>query len=319
MRTLTKLLPRFLIIFLLLVIADQAVGRGLAALYRSSTQDITRGLGDRSAVVILGSSRAHHHYNSEIIGERLGVSVWNYGMNGQFGPTYPYGVMQVILSTYTPRLVVIDVQGPVFYSGPEDFARLSVLAPHAQQPAVRDVLAHRSRWESLKLLSRVYPYNSRLLQLINRRDTEAGQDDSRGYIGLPGTISDELLKRGEPLRVGTQVVPDTGANATSPVDSLKYEYLARMASELHSRGIPLIAVRSPTLVRSEWARARDARHEAELRALFERVNVPFIDFSIRAFPDFDDTRLFRDWVHLNPDGADRFSNAIADSLRRYLH
>ena len=63
-------------------------------------------------ILILGSSRAHHHYDSPFLSDTLGIDVYNGGIDGN-GVVLAYGILEMVLNRYKPKLVVFDVE-PAF-------------------------------------------------------------------------------------------------------------------------------------------------------------------------------------------------------------
>ncbi len=58
-------------------------------------------------IIILGSSRAENHYNSNIIADTLGMSCYNCGMSGN-GILLNYGFYAMIMERYRPKFIIYD-------------------------------------------------------------------------------------------------------------------------------------------------------------------------------------------------------------------
>jgi len=81
------LLRRFLLLVILMVVLDYSVGYFLKKTYFSQKSGVdyrtTYAInGVRSDILILGSSRATHHYNPSIIEDSLKMSAFNGGRDG---------------------------------------------------------------------------------------------------------------------------------------------------------------------------------------------------------------------------------------------
>ena len=59
-------------------------------------------------IIIMGSSRAIHHYVPRIIADSLGMSCFNAGQDGN-GIILQYGRWKMISERYTPKLIIYDV------------------------------------------------------------------------------------------------------------------------------------------------------------------------------------------------------------------
>ena len=64
--------------------------------------------GVRSDVIILGSSRAIHHYDPQILSDTLGLTCYNCGEDGM-GILLMYARYRAIRERYVPRLVIYEV------------------------------------------------------------------------------------------------------------------------------------------------------------------------------------------------------------------
>ena len=59
-------------------------------------------------IIIMGSSRASHHYVPQIFEDSLGLSCFNAGQDGN-GIILQYGRWKMIRERYTPKMVIYDV------------------------------------------------------------------------------------------------------------------------------------------------------------------------------------------------------------------
>ena len=59
-------------------------------------------------IIILGSSRATHHYVPQIIEDSLGMSCYNCGEEGN-GVVLAYGRLKMLTDRYKPRLVIYEI------------------------------------------------------------------------------------------------------------------------------------------------------------------------------------------------------------------
>lgn len=78
-------------------------------------------------VIVLGSSRAAHHYVSSILEDSLGMSVYNCGHEGM-DLIYCDAVLESIVKRGVPKIVILDMQEG--YLRGEDQGRLDGLTPY---------------------------------------------------------------------------------------------------------------------------------------------------------------------------------------------
>ena len=309
-----RLLISLVVLALMLMAIDRIVGSTLAARYRVAPSDeadaIGRGIAARAPVVICGSSRARHHYDPDTLAARLGMPAWNFGRDGQFGPFYAYGVAELVLRSYTPRLWIFEVDDRTL-AGPDPLSSLNVLLPYASQdPAIAELVNHRSRYERLKRLSAIYPYNSLALALFDPRGG-AAHETRRGYAPIDGSIAP--IDTVEPAPEAGAARAGTEARELAP-NPLKRRYLTAMIDSLERRGVVVLAVRSPEFMRGERDRDRSRAESERLATAFRGFGVRFLDLDAAADPELARAGCFHDRTHLNRAGAGRFSRLLADSI-----
>lgn len=311
-----RLLLSLLAMVALIGALDQAVGRGLEALFHASSNPtdgdvLGRAWEMQPPIVVCGSSRASHHYVSDSLASWAGAPVFNLGRDGSFGPAYQYGCAGILLRHYTPGLWIMEVDDAVM-RGPELTDRLSCFLPWSRsEPAARELVLRRSRYEPIRLLSRIYPFNSLVLRLA-APFVRVENSARLGFLPLSGTF-----RPGAPEPdPGTTLRTVAGrAGAREPAESLKLRDLRATVQLLHSRGVRVVAVRSPRYLLSPAAVERDTADARELEETFGSLGVRFLDFSAAHMTRYADPALFRDPSHLNETGALLFSREMADSLR----
>lgn len=251
---------------------------------------------DTHDVLILGSSRALHHYDTPFLSDTLGLDVYNAGQKGH-GIIFADGILEMALKHGKPRLVLVDIE-PAFdlYVSPEDQAGkryISLLKSYYRDPDVGNILKDVSREEWIKAHSGMFRYNTGFLTLLAdylvKKETPRG-----GYVPLHGVMTQEPSAPGSP-----QQTPD----------SLKLKYLRRVVTLSRSAGVPLVFAASP-----KYASQDDF---TPLKALCEAEGVPFLDY--HDYPPIVRHRaLFQEEVHLNADGARAYSRLIANDIRALL-
>lgn len=244
----------------------------------------------RAECVILGSSRASHHYNVSMLADPLGMTVYNAGMDGR-GISYSFGVFDALCQRYTPKVVILEL----FYHelNGELNDRINVLRPYFSKYSHIYALAEQinGSTERIKSYWKFFRYNSALLRMF---DSFIRLSDSRfGFVPLEDNKLGSTLK----IRQDTQ---------NYPIDSIAFATLNTMCKLARARGIRLIGVISPEL--------NIHQTPSPVISLFEDHGFPIFDNSNAAF-FMEHPELFNDHVHLNRHGADLYTQYFLQQLR----
>ncbi len=299
----------FVLLFFLL---DWGVGRLLEVFYFRQQSGLqyrtTYALEQtRADVLFFGSSRCNHHYNPLVFEKNLSLTAYNAGRDGN-GLPYHYAVLTGILQRYTPKIVVLDLLAGDFAHYDESYERLSSLLPYyTRHPEIRPVVAMKSAFEPIKLLSRVYPYNSSLLTIAagNLSRSNRSTEDIKGYLPLTATWQAPLgdLPETERLR-----------RVSGLLDNRKVKLFESFIQTCQQRNIRLYVMVSPYFF------SFDNRNDPTLRLarqLTERYKVPLWDYSQDAFY-LKTPGCFADPAHLNVTGAAHYSATVASLIRETL-
>lgn len=291
-----------LVVLLLLVLMDFCVGGVSSWLYHRSKYGIfNRQLyvlnesGDD--IIILGSSRASHHYVSSIFADSLNMSCYNAGSEGMC-IYYHYAMLAAMIERgHCPQVVIYDVMdldamehpGPTFTLD----AALDRLAPHYGEYENIDSLFNLKDWkEKLKLQSLTYRYNSKLVQSIKCNFMPLPEDN--GYEKVVGVLPNNMDFTKEEYN-------------DCELDSLKLLYMQKMVDLAKGHQIKLFFVFSPCF-KDNPSKAYDAAKEIAYRNQIEVIDC-------YNEPTLMKRELFRDLMHLNDDGARVWSSHLAHILK----
>lgn len=243
-------------------------------------------------ILVFGSSRAIHHYNPLIITDSLGLSCYNCGQDGN-GAILNYGRYHLISQRYHPKVVIYDVM-PLYdlLTGEDNHKFLGWLRPYYDSPGIDSVFAWVDPMEKYKMMSRMYRYNSRFLQILSDCVRPAQQDAMKGFQPLEGALDTMKLS------------PETITSIE--LDSLKVSCLKRMIDE--SDATRFVFVISPY-----WY-GMDDRMIAPVRDFCREHGILLLDFSNDAKYVHNDS-YFIDGVHLNARGADEFTRDLTKRLK----
>lgn len=246
-------------------------------------------------VVVMGSSRASHHYDPRILADSLGKPAYNAGADGN-GIVHAYMQLTNILSRYKPEIIIYDFYGQYDYSHEPDLT--TYLTPQRSyygrgNDALDSVFHAVDSSERLKMLSGAYRYNSRFVQLLSD-NLKPQQQNIMGYVPLENTGME--LHRPSPW-------------PSHDIDALKLEYLRRFAEKCHDAGTSLFMVVSPYYFPTE-----DPQIPAKVAGIFRTYGVVLLDYS--ADPEFaGERRYWSDTNHLSEDGAAAFTRRVASDIK----
>ena len=291
----TVLLLSFSIIF-----SDWILGKIFEHLYNNSKNYTIRKLNNSinyssADIIILGSSRAQHHYIPKILVNNTGQSVYNCGFGGQ-GLGFSYIQLRMLTKRYTPKLVILDVSPNILLDQSSD-EKMKILTPYARQDTcILNLLTNGKYYERIKYVSNLYLYNSTFVNLISGLFFKK-IDSLDGFIPLHGII--------DSLNYNYYYIKQ------NKIPASKFVYLSKIINLCCSKAIPIIIIVSPILYSDD-----------NLNMLINQIklfctaykNIQFIDDS-----KFEKTYLrykkFQDSYHMNYEGAYDFSVEISNYLK----
>ncbi|MBK6346007.1 MAG: hypothetical protein IPF68_08725 [Bacteroidales bacterium] len=299
-----KIIINFLLVSATVFVLDFAIGRTLRYYYFLEDSGIhyrtAFSINNTTAeFLILGSSRATHHYVPDVFEERTGMSFYNTGRQGT-GIFHQLAVLTAVLKRYKPEVIILDYAGD-FRLGDNTYARLSSLLPYYREhEELRWIVEQKSPWEKIKLLSEIYPFSSQVQQIIlgNLKFNKIREQDDRGYVSLHSRWEADIDS--------VDNLPKFG------LDSLKIEAFTKLIRMAKEAGAKVFIIRSPIFCKTTW------NDDVEICIRQSKAQgVPFWDFSQDTL-FLNHSYLFKDPGHLNHEGALIFSGIISDSIAPYL-
>lgn len=263
--------------------ANRAGGRTGAEWYacRESNEDI----------IIMGSSRASHHYVPQILADSLGMSCFNVGQDGN-GIILQYGRWKMISERYAPKVLIYDVTLGFDLQENDNMAYVDRLKPFCDDSEVKNYVSDIFPIERWKLYSQMYRYNYKFLEML--ADCAKSKDDKLcGYIPLHGQIRKEVAEGASNAKV-------------KPIefDETKLQYLECLAQECQARNTQLIFVVSPYFKGGSY----NEESFSPISELAAKYGLSFYYLNDSEFTD--DPNLFKDSYHLNDEGAKAFTAEI---------
>lgn len=282
-------------LMLLVLLGDRCLAAVEDNLYKKTDTKInyaTYGKHD-DEIVILGSSRARHHYNTSIIAEKTGHDCVNLGMDGQ-NIYYAIALLQMYLKQNSPKLIILDLFGIDFQKTIEKYKteRLADLSPlYHKDEKVDSIIGLRKGYTTQIDLLHSYRYNGKIVSLlVNPKEMANG-----GFIPLNG------IYPGKPKL----------ENISNDFDEDKLMCIAEFITLCKKHNAEVCVMFSPALYDKQSDRV--ALNEIEsfckskgCKAIYNN------EFAIAEF------RLFKDVLHLNEDGAEIYSALVADELKELI-
>lgn len=299
-----KFVFKVLFFFAVIAIVDRAFGIAM----KNVLQDTDKGDWGRnnyifndvnSDVIILGSSRAIHHYNPQVFSDSLGLSCYNCGEDGM-GIFLMWARYQAIRKRYTPKLVIYEVFPEYDLLTNSDNQRyLKFLRPYNDLPVIKTVINDVCSNENMKLQSEMYRYNSFFLDIISQR------------ISKPSPIARDYTYSPLPLQMKDNPRKMIERKMCYSFDSLKISYLEDLILACKKDSVMLVFTASP-----KFASFSDDEFYP-LKKLCRTYNVPFINQYCNAVYR-DNSAYFADVSHLNKKGAEMFTVLLVSNIKEML-
>lgn len=258
-------------------------------------------------ILIFGSSRALHHYSSPILSQKLGSSLYNAGRDGQFVPYY-CALEDAIFKRKLPKLLILDVNVWEVAPNDEKYEKLSMLLPYiGRHPELNKYIKEISEWESVKLVSKTYPYNSTVfVSLHDFLFAKNIPEDDNGYFPLDRTMS---KKDFDTYSIKKLTYDKKREGMKVPFDTKAIKYYEYFLNQVDSLKVPTYVVISPTILKEP-----STKEKLLIENIAKRYkHVKFLDYS--ANPKYNNQyQKFADEFHLNAAGAQEFSEEFANYI-----
>ena len=268
--------------------ANVAGGRTGAEYYvcKKATEDI----------IILGSSRASHHYVPSIITDSLGLSYFNGGQDGN-GIILHYGRWQMLAKRHIPKILIYDVTPDFDLRLNDNMAYVDRLKPFCSDSVVKGYVSSLFPMERIKLVSNFYRYNYKCLELLSDCVLKEDFLYNGGYVPLTGHIRPEIINR----------APKSRRNSIE-LDYVKLSYLDSLVYEATSAGTIVVLTVSPSWQGGDYS--VDVYDVIEsIARKYGALFYEYIDAKICEEPD-----SFEDSSHLNDDGAKALTKDLVSKI-----
>lgn len=238
----------------------------------------------KADVLVLGSSRANHHYVSSMFKDSLGMTCYNAGRDGH-DILYATMVLRSFLERCTPKLVIVDVNGSGL-DGSWIKSNKDMICFYGASKAVTEILDQDvlKGFDKIKMMSNLYRYNNTLEWIATAYLSNWGEGD--GYFPMPVT------NNGMTKAVGKDRLFKPNPKCLT--------YLDDIVKTCKEKDIQLILCVSPSLSYSlhginDWMKEYGQQHH--IKTLDFTGDTTYVDHP----------NLFFDATHLNDNGARIFT------------
>lgn len=298
-----KYLLKILLFFAIAVVVDFMVGCFGDYLQNHAKGGETKRINDLAIndchdILILGSSRAHHHYDTPFLSDTLGVDIYNAGYDGN-GVVLAFGLLELLLERYQPKMVLFDVE-PTFdilvYNQDNNNTRyISPLKPYFRHKGVSSLMKDVSTEEWCKAHFGLIRYNSNLISMVQDYCITRNID-YKGYQPLTGCYDSE---------------PEQKENGVTATDKLKLRYIEKLIQRVQEKNIPIVFLASPrygALSSSEFAPVME---------ICQKYGVPFLDYYTDSI-FMCHKEWFNEPMHLNQVGAREYTRIVESEISKVL-
>lgn len=262
-------------------------------------------------IVITGSSRAVSHYDPRIIQLRTGLSAFNLGRNGSQSDMQVAVLKAYLEHNRKPGMVVHNLDAFTFVTTRE------VYAPAQYVPYLYDQELYRPLRQIDKEI-----WKSRYVPLYGYVVDDMNFSWMLGLRGFFGVSPHEDFFEGFNPRTTKWTEDFQRFKAENPhgvswsIEPAGIQVMKDLIQLCQERGIRLVFVYSP-----EYAEMQNLTNNREevfgrFRELSTHYQVPLWDYSDWRFAG--QTSYFSNSQHLNADGAEVFSEDLADRLKGYI-
>jgi len=301
-----KIVLKFGLFIFFLWMFDFSVGLFLSHCYQKQKSGLlyraTYSMDSTNAdMLIFGASRANHHYVPSIFKKKLNLTCYNTGRDGET-IFYNYAVLKSVLKRYSPKIVILDFSIKDFSNNEESYDRLAALLPYYEShPGIRPIVKLKSPFQKIKLISKIYPYNSLCFTMLigstNYNVTRDYINDDNGYIPLTDSFNQALYI-------------DT-TNINYQLDMNKINAYISFLKDCATSGVKIYVIVSPVCVKYLY----QDKSIILAKRIAKKYNVVFYDYTNDPFY-LNSNFLFADRGHLNENGAKIFTNQVINEISK---
>ena len=293
-----RFITYIIIFFCAVFVIDRAVGVVCDYLYSHAKGGDTKHTYDifnnvTADIIILGSSRAVHHYVPTIIEDSTGLSCYNCAYDNQ-GIINMYGRYKMIAKRKKPKYVICEIMPSLdIFKDVDDIKYLSSFKPFRDNLELAEIIKDYSLLEYFKTNSNIYRYNTSVFQILKDYFKPGRHYERKGFSPSKGKMNYQ---------------PNPFHEVIGDLDTFKVRYIHKLVETTKKDGVNLIFSASPRY------NADNDSSFTLLKEICKNNDIPFISF-------YKDSclnkrkELFKDRSHLNGEGAVIYTQAFIKPLK----
>ncbi|MGM9846561.1 MAG: hypothetical protein ACI31F_01275 [Muribaculaceae bacterium] len=273
-------------------ILSKISGQGQVGMTYYSINDVN------TPIVIVGSSRASHHYVTKIIEDSLQTSLYNVARDGCFF-SYNCCIINSILDRYSPQMIIWE-NGTEYLAGDFEDSLVPLYPYFNKNKWVTNTIKEELPWtEYARLWSNIYKYNSIFHRILLRyKNRNSFADKNKGYIPL--TPNHKVYK----------IV--TVTKSYDKLNNIKIERFRTVLSRARDKGVKMVIIDSPKYVKIDGSNLSAAK----MKELCKQYGALYIDNSELSF-FLERPELFNDRTHMNDVGAKIYTQFFIQQIKDF--
>jgi hypothetical protein len=252
--------------------------------------------------LVIGASRAQQGIDPEVI-TSLGKNGYNLGINGTTPLNSLLNLDILIQNNIKPKTILLqtDLSNYVTDSNQEIIDQIKRVYPYNTK-LTQGYVARVGYIERMKYFFGLYRLNRKILNIAFNFLKKDSVKNSSGYVGLPNMVD----KPDVTYPTNTYIYQSTSTNA---------EAVRRIQKICNENNIKLIVVFLPSY-------NNVFRNEVQQKILIEDLHkngiTNSLDLSdIHLFPSLENEENWRDGIHLNATGSQKFSKILNEEIKKH--
>lgn len=245
-------------------------------------------------LLIMGSSRAFHHYIPEVLEKELNISVYNSGFKGT-SIYYQYILLANLLKNHKPKYILLE-------TGEEHLNKFENGAFSIDD--IKRIMYFKGRIPNTEYIYSKLPY-SFLYNLNSVKYNNEALSLAKGLFKKDSTKGFEALSGNLPIQE-----PYRSIDKDNVEDTEKLEILNDFCELCNKENIKLILVNSPRYLLFKKG------YYNSIMDIAVKQNIDFIDYQNDSISRT--VSWFRDVDHLNKTGALEYSKIVSKRLKKSL-
>lgn len=252
-------------------------------------------------ILVLGASRAGHHYNTQMMENELHKSVYNIGLDGT--NTFVLSrVLRIFLANHKPDAVIVDLSYGMSFELRESLSgklKSFYLTEKYLDNFPSEISDFKFTEKFFKHIN-FYKYNSIFAYLLRDYFIPPNKKMIKGYQPLSGV--DKLLTEPDSLKMDVNVY-----------DQELYDSVVDMVRVCQENNVKIVCVSSPRFYSNTNLVPQD------FREFMKEHKVPYLNYGNKEYKIFSKPEYFKDTSHLNSTGADIFTEMFIKDIQEIIH